>query len=66
MGKLRLTDAEILRRLLLGDTAFFAQQRDNTVKFDPHDLYILFRGVVLALTPSRSGAPCIFSTRCIL
>ena len=44
VGELCLTDAKILCRLLLGDAALLAQQRDNAIEFDPHDPYILFRG----------------------
>ena len=44
---------------------FLAQQRDDAIEFDPHDLYILFRGRY-RLAPGRSDAPAVFSTRCIL
>ena len=36
MGELGLADAKVLRRLLLGDAALLAQQRNDPVKFDPH------------------------------
>ena len=65
MGELCLADAQVLCRLLLGDAALLAQQRDDAIEFDPHDLYILFRGRY-RLAPGRSDAPAVFSTRCIL
>lgn len=36
MGQRALADAQVRRRLLLGDAAFFAQQRKNTVELACH------------------------------
>ena len=36
VSQLRLADAQVRRRLLLGDAAFFAQQRKNTVELACH------------------------------
>ena len=63
MGKLSLADAKVLRRLLLGDAALFAQQRDDPIKFDPHDLSC---SGALPACAGPQYAPAMFSTRCIL
>ena len=43
MGELRLADAQVRRSLLLGDTAFFAQQRQNTVELAYHTIPLSHR-----------------------
>ena len=66
MGELCLTDAKILCRLLLGDAALLAQQRDNAIEFDPHDPYILFRGSA-GIAAGPQWCPCrIFYTLYII